>query len=237
MFSFCYSGSMNELPITTLFMLMSVDGKISTGSTDERDFDKDLPNVSGVKDGLAQYYKLEEETDLFSFNTGRVMAKVGWNEEKSDIKHLPVSFIVVDNKPHLTKTGVSNLLQHAEKLYLVTTNIKHPAKEITDANLEVICYEDKIDFCDLLQKLKSLGVDRLTIQSGGEMNAVLARAGLINFVSLVVAPVLVGGKATPTLIDGKSLETVDDLKLLKPLELISADVLEDSYLHLKYKII
>ena len=42
-------------PITTLFMLMSVDGKISTGETDELDFDKDLPNIIGVKEGLQQY--------------------------------------------------------------------------------------------------------------------------------------------------------------------------------------
>ena len=30
-------------------MLMSVDGKISTGSSDELDVDKDFPNITGVK--------------------------------------------------------------------------------------------------------------------------------------------------------------------------------------------
>ena len=34
-------------PITTLFMLMSVDGKISTGATDELDFDQDFPRIEG----------------------------------------------------------------------------------------------------------------------------------------------------------------------------------------------
>lgn len=63
-------------------MLVSADGKISTGSTDERDFDKDLPNIKGVGEGLHQYYDLEKQTDYYSFNTGRVMAKVGWNDEK-----------------------------------------------------------------------------------------------------------------------------------------------------------
>ena len=36
-------------PITTLFMLMSVDGKISPGATDDLDFDKDLPHIPGGK--------------------------------------------------------------------------------------------------------------------------------------------------------------------------------------------
>ena len=31
-----------DRPITTLFMLMSVDGKISTGATDDLDVDKEM---------------------------------------------------------------------------------------------------------------------------------------------------------------------------------------------------
>ena len=69
-----------DRPVTTLFMLMSLDGKISTGEGDRLDFDRDLPLVPGVADGLLQYYELERETDPWSLNTGRVMAKVGTNE-------------------------------------------------------------------------------------------------------------------------------------------------------------
>ena len=52
-------------PITTLFMLMSVDGKISTGASDELDVDKDFQGIPGVKEGLYQYYELERKTDLW----------------------------------------------------------------------------------------------------------------------------------------------------------------------------
>ena len=38
-----YEKSMNNRPITTLFLLTSVDGKISTGATDEMDVDRDFP--------------------------------------------------------------------------------------------------------------------------------------------------------------------------------------------------
>ena len=33
--------------IKTLFMLMSVDGKISTGASDNLDVDKDFPKIKG----------------------------------------------------------------------------------------------------------------------------------------------------------------------------------------------
>ena len=61
-----------DKPITTLFMLMSVDGKISTGASDALDFDQDLPQSPGVCEGLHQYYEIEQTTDLWSLNSGRV---------------------------------------------------------------------------------------------------------------------------------------------------------------------
>lgn len=62
-------------PITTLFMLMSVDGKISTGAVDELDVDRDFPRINGVKEGLYQYYEIEKTTDLWSLNSSRVQEK------------------------------------------------------------------------------------------------------------------------------------------------------------------
>lgn len=43
--------------ITTLFMLVSVDGKISTGASDNLDVDKDFPKIAGVKEGLINIMK------------------------------------------------------------------------------------------------------------------------------------------------------------------------------------
>ena len=89
-----------DRPVTTLFMLMSVDGKISTGSTDEMDMDRDFPKISGVKEGLHQYYEIEQTTDLWSFNTGRVQAKMGVNEKGMPAK-TQVSFVLLDNHHYL----------------------------------------------------------------------------------------------------------------------------------------
>ena len=59
-----------ERPVTMLFMLMSVDGKISTGVADELDVDKDFPRIAGVSEGLHQYYEIEQTTDLFEAAAG-----------------------------------------------------------------------------------------------------------------------------------------------------------------------
>jgi len=228
-----------EKPITTLFMLMSVDGKISTGKTDDRDVDKDFPIIAGIKDGLKQYYEIEQTTDLFSMNSGKVMAKVGANIKKENISKIPVSFIIIDNKPHLNKIGVEYYIKRAKIFFLVTSNKNHPVFEYSnEENLCIIYYENQIDFVNLFDQLKNKhGIKSMTIQTGGTLNSILLREKLIDKLSIVVAPALIGGKETPTLIDGESLQTFDDLKKIKALKLIENKTLNDSYINLKYEVI
>lgn len=229
-----YNGGM-ERTYNTLFMLMSLDGKITTGASDILDFDQDFPKITGLKEGLHQYYELEKTTDWFSFNTGRVMAKVGWNAPKEYIEKVPCSFVIVDNKPHLTELGVKNLLVKTEKLFIVTTNKDHPAQNVPA--VEMIVYKNNVDLRDLFTRLKNdFSAERVTVQSGGEMNALLLREGLIDAVSVVVAPVFVGGRNTSTLIDGDSLTKLGDLDKIRPLKLKKLSYLEDSYVHMEYTV-
>lgn len=220
-------------------MLTSLDGKISTGDTDILDVDQDYKNISGLKEGLQQYYDIEMQTDLFSLNTGRVFAKMGFNDKTDEPEKLPVSFVVVDTLPHLTTQGVAYLAKKTKKLVVVTANPAHPACALKETylNLEVISYDKAVDFKDLFSRLRSNhGVDQLTIQSGGTLNTTLVRDGLIDRVLLVVAPALVGGKDTSTIMDGESLHSKNDLSKIKTLELLQAKPLNSSYLLLEYKV-
>jgi 2,5-diamino-6-(ribosylamino)-4(3H)-pyrimidinone 5'-phosphate reductase len=229
---------MANRPVTTLFVLASVDGKISTGSSDKRDFDKDLPKIKGVREGLYQYYGLEKKTDLHSLNTGRVMAKIGINTRKDRPKKAPISFVLIDNKPHLTASGIAYLAAWLKDLCIVTTNRKHPAFRFKEENVRVFYYPKKIDLAKLLARLrKDCKIKRLTIQSGGTMNAAFLRESLIDRMSIVIAPALIGGKDTPTVADGESLRSAKDLRNIRALKLRRCRVLKNSYLHLLYDVI
>lgn len=216
-------------------MLMSVDGKISPGASDDLDFDKDFPNITGVKEGLRQYYDIEQTTDLWSLNSGRVQAKMGVNEKAFPDK-TPVSFVLIDNH-HLTKHGVQYFCARSREFVLVTSNKAHPAFQVEAQNLHFI-YQDKLDPRDMLQQLKeNYGCERITIQTGGTLNGLFLREKLFDFVDIVIAPVLVGGNTTSTLIDGESIHTVGQLSELGVLELESVQTLEGSYVRLRYKVI
>ena len=224
-----------QRPITTLFILSSVDGKISTGATDELDVDKDFPKIPGVCEGLHQYYEIEQTTDLWSLNTGRVQAKMGVNEKPMPEKS-PVSFVLIDNK-HLTAHGVEYFCALSQVFVLITTNPSHPAFEIKKDNLHVIL-QNELSLGEALSVLRSdFGCDRLTVQSGGTLNGLFLREKLFDYVDIVIAPVLVGGKDTSTVIDGESLLRESELYKLGVLKLIDCAMLENSYVRLRYKVI
>ncbi len=224
-----------DRPVTTLFMLMSVDGKISTGSSDALDVDRDFPKIPGLKEGLYQYYEIEQTTDLWSFNTGRVQAKIGVNEKAMPAK-TPVSFVLLDNH-HLTEHGVRYFCALSKQIVIITSNAKYPALQMNEDNLSVI-YENPFSLKHALEGLKKdYGCERLTLQSGGTVNGLLLREKLIDFVDVVVAPVLVGGKDTPTLVDGESLTSEKELSQLGVMELIDCQVLKDSYIRLRYRVV
>ncbi len=224
-----------DRPVTTLFMLMSVDGKISTGADDGMDVDRDFPRIAGLREGLPQYYEIEQTTDLWSFNTGRVQAKMGVNTAETPAK-TPVSFVLLDNS-RLTERGVRYFCARSKLFVLITTNGDHPAFGVREDNLRVILQED-LRLAEALAALKrDFGCERLTVQSGGTVNALFLREKLLDFVDIVVAPVLIGGKDTSTLIDGRSLRSGDGLDKLGVLRLEEAAALRDSYVRLRYRVI
>ena len=223
-----------DRPITTLFMLMSVDGKLSTGASDEFDFDRDLPLLPGVREGLHQYYEIEQTTDLWSLNSGRVQAKIGVNQKPLPQK-TPVSFVLLDNH-HLTKHGVEYFCALSQKFVLATSNPDHPAFQAEADNLHIL-YREMLSLRWVLEQLKTrFGCERITIQTGGTLNGLFLREKLIDFVDIVIAPLLVGGNDTPTLIDGQSLQSLNDLNSLGILTLIDCQPLQNSYIRLRYQV-
>lgn len=230
-----------DRPFTTLFMLISLDGKISTGDADIMDTDTDYRKIIGIKEGLQQYYDLEKKTDLHFLITGKTMAKkcksLDANNQEDSPKKLTANCIIIDNN-NLRTSGIEYLLKKFNSLTVVTSNKLHPASKIKADELEVIRYAKKINFPDLFRKLKSYyGIKRLTIQSGGTLNTVLLRNGLIDRISIVIAPCLIGGKNTASLIDGESLHTKKDLKNIKTLKLIKCNLLQNNFINLIYKVV
>lgn len=141
-----------------------------------------------------------------------------------------------DNK-HLNENGIRYFCALSKEFVLITTNTRHPAFNVEDENLHII-YQNELSLKDALIKLKSeYGCERITIQTGGTLNNLFLREKLFDYVDIIIAPVLIGGKDTSTLIDGKSLTEECELSKLGVVKLQECVVLENSYLRLRYEVI
>ena len=148
----------------------------------------------------------------------------------------PVSFVLLDNH-HLTEHGVRYFCELSKQAVVITLNPAHPAFHVDADNLHII-YQELPSLSAALERLKKeCGCERLTVQSGGTVNSLFLREKLLDYVDIVVAPVLIGGKDTPTLIDGISLTSNDELTKLGILKLENCSVLQDSYIRLRYQVI
>lgn len=218
--------------------MTSADGKITSGATDILDSDKDWKRIAGVKEGLYQYYELERSIALCSLNTGRVMEKIGINARRETPKRDDrLTFFIIDRKPHLDERGIRYLSGRLGKLFIVTNNTSHPAFEAQQDydNVQVVFYKDDIDLSDLLTKVKhDYGYEHLVIESGGTMNALFVRQGLIDHLIIVIAPLLVGGRDTSSLIDGLSFTREEELTGLRAMKLTKCEEMKYSYVRLQY---
>ncbi|MEO8453056.1 MAG: RibD family protein [Gemmatimonadota bacterium] len=92
--------------------------------------------------------------------------------------------------------------------------------------------EKKLDLARVMEKLRELfGIRRLLLEGGGGINGSMLRAGLINELSILVAPVADGAVGTPTLFD------VDDPPArATKLKLLSTKKLANGVVWLRYKV-
>ncbi|MBS7622920.1 2,5-diamino-6-(ribosylamino)-4(3H)-pyrimidinone 5'-phosphate reductase [Candidatus Bathyarchaeota archaeon] len=85
---------------------------------------------------------------------------------------------------------------------------------------------DKVDLRLLMSRLRSMGIRRLLVEGGGNVNWSLVELGLVDEIHVAVAPIIVGGREAVTLVEGRGFSKVSEgfkLSLLR-VELLGEDL-------------
>lgn len=99
----------------------------------------------------------------------------------------------------------------------------------------IIAGEDRVDLTEALEQL-ALGhnVKTVRVDSGGTLNGVLLRAGLVHEVSVLVHPALVGGVSPRSIFRADDLAAEDGVIRLK---LIGSEAVEHDIVWLRYEVV
>ena len=99
----------------------------------------------------------------------------------------------------------------------------------------IVAGEDRIDFAHVLDVLNSeYGVEVVRADCGGTLNGVLLRAGLVDEVSLLIHPSLVGGTSPKSMFRAPDLQSPDGVI---PLRLSHLERLENDSVWLVYEVV
>lgn len=201
-----------QRPYTTLFLLSSLDGKISTGIGDYMDFDIDLPTVCP---DLSPYYTAELKTDVWSMISGNIVAKLITARGKFTTTHHNCKHVLVDSQ-RLTHEMIEQVGDSCDGLILLTDD-RYGYRSDFSSKVWDVHFQSMGNLNSIMDYLVRQGINTLTVQTGGTFNSSMLRAGLIDRVDIFVAPVIVGGKDTHSMADGISLVNSCELMQLSRL--------------------
>jgi 2,5-diamino-6-(ribosylamino)-4(3H)-pyrimidinone 5'-phosphate reductase len=99
----------------------------------------------------------------------------------------------------------------------------------------IVAGDERVDFRTALEELSArYGITKIRIDSGGILSGVLLRAGLVNEVSVLVGPYLVGGTSPRSMFVAPDLASPDGVI---PLRLIAVEQMRGDIIWLRYEVV
>jgi 2,5-diamino-6-(ribosylamino)-4(3H)-pyrimidinone 5'-phosphate reductase len=182
---------------------MTIDGKIATKTGDSK--------ISSMED-LVRVHRLRATVDAIMVGINTVLVddpslKVKYCEGKSPIK------VIVDS---MARTPISSrVLLDKDALTIIAVTSKTPRDRVDrlrEAGAKVIvCGDgDKVDLIILLKALKEMGVKKVLVEGGGNINWSMISQCLFDELQITIGSFVVGGKDAITLVEGDGMEKMTE---------------------------
>jgi 2,5-diamino-6-(ribosylamino)-4(3H)-pyrimidinone 5'-phosphate reductase len=91
-------------------------------------------------------------------------------------------------------------------IFTTVRTSKQQLQDLAGRGVELFVHqESRVNMEHMMQTLAEIGIRRLMVEGGGTINFELLRRGLVDELSVFVAPKVFGGASSPTLADGPGL--------------------------------
>ncbi len=231
------------IPKISMYNIASLDGRIDW--------------VLDTLESMFTYYELafHWKVDAILMGSNTVMA-FGEHESEEEAVEMPKP---TQNNP---PAGTENLIYEPKPLLVIADskgqvhNLRLLQKEPWWRDIVILCSEktpnsyfeylekrhagyiiagkEQVDLKEALEKLnEEYGVRSIRTDSGGTLNGILLREGLIDEVSVLISPKMVGGKNSRTIFDAPDLTSFDGVVNLK---LTHMEKIKENYVWLRYQV-
>ena len=191
---------------------MTVDGKIATAAGDSK--------ISSKED-LIRVHKLRASVDAIVVGISTIMADdprltVRLAKGKSPAR------IVVDSKGRIPlESQVLSTARSVRTIVAVTSQApEEKIAKIRETGTEVLVVKEGsgynvavphgVDLKQLFLSLESMGINKVLVEGGGELNWSLLRLGMVDELTVTIAPKIAGGRLATTLVEGDGFDQISE---------------------------
>ncbi len=218
-----------KMPFVQLKLAESLDGRIATHAGDSK-------WISGI----------EARKEVHRLRARFSAILVGVNTVIKDDPLLTVRHVEGPNPVRIVVDG-SGMMPHEASMLscegrtIVTTTNMSSEKEalLRERKVDVwrLAYQEdeRVDLQILLSRLASEGIDSVLVEGGGETAALFLERGLVDKVSMFIAPIIIGGRDSIPAVAGEGVEKVTDALRLHRVSIrrFEDDIMIDGYLEAK----
>jgi 2,5-diamino-6-(ribosylamino)-4(3H)-pyrimidinone 5'-phosphate reductase len=184
---------------------MSIDGKISTIKKD---------SAFSSKMDLVRVHKLRSTVDgiVIGISTAlddNPMLNVRYSTREAENP----ARIIIDSKARIPiDSRIIESSKQIQTIIAVTHNASsRKIKEMEDKGAQVLVSGNKkVNIRNLFQQLEKIGIKRILVEGGGEINWSILKLDLVNELIVTISPVVIGGRDAKTLVEGKGFASISD---------------------------
>lgn len=190
---------------------MTVDGKIATASGDSK--------ISSKED-LARVHRLRASVDAIVVGISTILADDPMLTVRLAKGKNPAR-VVVDSRGRIPID--SQIMRTASKVRtIVAVTDQAPEEKIhklEDMGAQVLVTSEGkrgqsaavphgVNLKELFRQLEKIGLKKILVEGGGELNWSILRLGLVNELIVTVAPKIAGGRLATTLVEGDGFDEI-----------------------------
>jgi len=224
-----------DRPFIFINVAMTADGKIDT-------FQRRGAAISSQRD-KQRVDQLRAEADAVMVGGRTLLAEDPKLTVKSDAlreervkRGLTPNPVKVGIVSEIKDESLSKFLQEGNARVVIFTTERTSKDKIASfrsQNVDVFVHDGgRVDLKQAMQTLKEIGIERLMVEGGATLNFEMIKLGLVDEISMYVAPMIFGGEDAPTMAAGSGFER----NAAVPLKLIRTEQWDDGGVVLFYQV-
>jgi diaminohydroxyphosphoribosylaminopyrimidine deaminase/5-amino-6-(5-phosphoribosylamino)uracil reductase len=200
-------------PFVHLKLAMSLDGRISLKNS-----------VSTALSGDAARRRVQElrhEHDAILVGSNTAVTDNPSLTDRSGLpRRRPLARVILDNRLRLPLDSTLVTTTNEAPTIVFTNNIDpQDVFPLTEKGVQVIPVEGGArNIAGFLEELKKLDLQSILVEGGTEVAGAAIEAGIVDKVSFIISPIIIGGHDAPVAIGGKGAQTLAEAHRLRDTE-------------------